>query len=171
MTVDPQKIESAAGSIRTLHATFAIRAAKPNEPFEAPATNGGACLLAKIPVEGKSCTTQEQCNIAVPGQPEEWYGYCLDANQLPATQGGTCWVKPSDDQYCLKRVGVGNHSTPVTDTSAVYDYVAEHSPNWRKPIDWVLLGCLNGAFTQPPPPCAAGIEPSIYRASKVRPVP
>ena len=170
MTVDPQRIVSQAGSIRTLHGEFSIRPARPNEPYMAPATNGGACLLAKIPVEGKSCTKQSDCNIDVPGQPQ-WTGYCLGADQLPTTQGGTCWIKPSDQQYCLKRVGPGDHSTPVTDTSVVYAYVAQTSPDWNKPIDWVLLGCLNGTFPPSGPPCGTGIGPKIDRASQVRPVP
>ena len=103
MTVDPQRIVSEAGSIRTLHGEYSIRPARPNEPYMEFATNGGACLLAKIPVEGKSCTKQSDCNVTVPGQPQ-WYGYCLGAHQLPTTQGGTCWIKPSE-QYCLKESG------------------------------------------------------------------
>jgi hypothetical protein len=170
MTIDPQKIVSEAGSIRTLHGVFSIRAAKPNEPALDPATVGGACLLAKIPVEGKSCSSQEECNIPVPGQPDGWYGYCLGRDQVPTTLGGTCWVKLSDEQNCLKGVGAGNYSTPTMDVSAAYTYVAQHSPNWHKPIDWVLMGCLNGQFTGAPP-CATGNGPHIYAASPTRPVP
>lgn len=170
MTVDPQKIVSAAGNLRTMHGEFTIRAARPNEPSVDPATIGGACLLAKIPVEGKSCNAAQDCNIAIAGQPTPWTGYCLGPDNLPTTQNGTCWVKPSDRQYCLKGVGPGDHATPVTDTSPVYDYVAQTSPQWRRPIDWVLVGCLNGAYTGKPP-CAGGSGPSINRASQVRPVP
>jgi hypothetical protein len=170
MTVDPQRIVSEAGSIRTLHGVFSIRAAKPNEPSLDPATVGGACLLAKIPVEGKSCNAQEQCSITVPGQPEAWFGYCLGPDQLPTTHGGTCWVKLSDEQNCLKGVGAGDYSTPAMDVSAAYAYVAQHSPSWHRPIDWVLLGCLNGPITNGPP-CATGNGPHIYGASHIRPVP
>src|SRR3954453_19742320 len=62
VTNDPQKIVSDPGNIRVLHGEFEIREAKPNETSIANATNGGACLLAKIPVEGKSCTTQSECD-------------------------------------------------------------------------------------------------------------
>ena len=167
MTIDAQKIVSDPGSIRTLHGEFVIRAARPNEPSVNPATLGGACLIAKIPVEGKSCNAQEECNVA--GKPE-WFGYCLGPDRLPTTQGGTCWVKLSDEKNCLKKVGEGDHSTPSMDMTAAYDYVAEKSPNWRKPIDWALLGCLNGV-SQGGPPCATGNGPHIYRTSQVRPVP
>jgi hypothetical protein len=170
MTVDPQKIVSQAGSIRTLHGEFSIRPAKPNERFLSPATIGGACLMAHVPVEGKSCTKAADCDIAFPTQ-AKWTGYCLGADNLPTTQGGTCWVKPVDAKYCLKRVGPGDYQTPVTDTSAVYDYVAQQSPQWNRPINWLLLGCLNGPITPPLAPCANGPGKLIDVASQVRPVP
>jgi hypothetical protein len=171
MTVDPLRIVSEPGNIRLLHATFSIRPARPNEPYMAPATVGGACLIAKVPVEGKSCAKASDCDITAPGQPK-WTGYCLGADNLPVTtQGGSCWIKLSDQKNCLKPVGPGDHATPAMDVSAAYDYVAQQSPGQRRPIDWLILGCLNGTFGAPPPPCATGNGPHIHRAGQVRPVP
>jgi len=170
MTVEPKKIVSDPGNLRKLHATFSIRPARPNEPYMAPASVGGACLIAKIPVEGKACAKATDCDITPSGQPK-WTGYCLGADQLPTTQGGTCWVKLSDSQNCLKPVPAGDHQTPAMDMSAAYAYVAETSPNWRRPIDWVIVGCLNGPFNAPPPPCATGNGPYMHRAGQIRPVP
>jgi hypothetical protein len=171
MTVEPGKIVSAPGNIRKLHATFTIRPARPNEPYMAPTSVGGACLIAKIPVEGKACAKATDCNITTGTPPETWTGYCLGADQLPTTQGGTCWVKLSDRLNCRKPAPPGNHSTPAMDMSAAYAYVAETSPDWNRPIDWVILGCLNGPFGAPPPPCATGNGPHVHRAGQIRPVP
>ena len=165
-TNDPQKIVSEPGNIRVLHGEFEIRDAKPNETYMASATLGGACVLAHIPVEGKSCTAASQCNINEAGV--SWTGYCLGADHLPTTQGGSCWVKLSDKDNCLKGVGKGQHSTPAMDVTPAYTYTAVHSPHWHQPIDWLLLGCLNGT---PPGGCAGGSGPKVATASQVRPVP
>ena len=115
---------------RVLRGAFEIRAPNPGEPSIASNGFGGACLVAQLPVQPKACHANQQCNI---GHGDSmWGGYCL---------GGTCWVKPSEN-YCLKGVGVGQHSTPAVDASDAYAYAAANHET--PPIKWRVLGCLNG---------------------------
>ena len=132
---------------RLLNGRFEIRAPMPGEQSIQSNGRGGACLLAQVPVEPKSCSVDAQCNIERGSGHAKWHGYCLH---------GSCWVKPSE-AYCLKGQGEGSHAFPTTavDTSEVYSYVARQMAGLR-PVPWKVVGCLNGVGPNEhaPPTCA-----------------
>lgn len=147
-----------SGAPRVLSGAFEIRPPNPGEPSISSTGIGGACLVAQLPVQAKSCTTNHQCDIVFGHNEPKWGGYCL---------GGQCWVKPSEN-YCLKGVGVGAHSTPPADASAVYSYAAANGPT--PAIKWRVIGCINGVpvsqNAKAPAPCPGGPGDVIHDAGQ-----
>jgi hypothetical protein len=173
LTVDVHDVLSAAAPAaspnatqRRLYGKFEIRPPHPGE--ESILSNGGpggACLLAQVPVQPKSCMQAEECDYSpTPGQPGAWHGYCLGANSAEQ-RPGTCWVNPIES--CLRGQGPGSYETPIVNASQLYAQLGQQAVKWR------LLGCLSG--THPPgtaPPCA---DPSTGKTllvlGKIREVP
>jgi hypothetical protein len=151
------------GAPRVLSGAFEIRPPNPGEPSVSSTGFGGACLVAQLPVQAKSCTTNHQCDIVFGHDEPKWGGYCL---------GGQCWVKPSED-YCLKGVGVGAHSTPAADASAVYAYAA--GKGTAPAIKWRVLGCINGVPVSKDSnalaPCPGGPGEAVHDAGQPTVVP
>ena len=158
LTVKALQVKSSAP--RVLTGDFEIRAPQPGEQSVDSSGLGGACLIAQVPITPKACHSDQQCKISIGTGKADWYGYCLS---------GTCWVKP-DDSYCLKHVGVGSYSTPAKDTNEVYAYVADQGE--RPPINWRVLGCLNGVGVNPNnrPGCAGPPADAIHDAGDPVPV-
>ena len=136
-------------SPHVLTGTFEIRAPQTGEASVQSDGRGGACLLAQVPTQAKSCTASRQCQIAQgPGEPK-WVGYCLS---------GKCWMRPSES-YCMKGVEAGPHTFPQVpvDADPVYRYVAAHDGG-AGPIFWQVVACVNGVGpnSKTPQPCAGG---------------
>jgi hypothetical protein len=159
LTVDALAVQS--GAPRMLGGAIEIRAPRPGEQSVESNGNGGACLLAQVPVRPKSCTVDKQCDIVFGQGKPKWGGYCLS---------GTCWIKPSES-YCLKRVGEGSHSIAPTDASEVYAYAATHGE--APPISWRVLGCLNGVGINEhtKPGCVGPPADAMHDAGDPTPVP
>jgi hypothetical protein len=161
LTVKALQVTSSAS--RVLSGAFEIRPPNPGEASISSNGVGGACLVAQLPVQAKSCTTSRQCDIVFGHGKPKWGGYCL---------GGQCWIKASEN-YCLKGVGIGPHSTPPADASAVYDYAAKKGES--PPIKWRVLGCVNGVpvskNAKAPAPCPGGPGQVIHDAGQPTAVP
>src|SRR5512147_1811336 len=87
LTVDAMEVITNASlggaPARLLNGRFEIRAPMPGEQSIQSNGRGGACLLAQVPVEPKSCRVDAQCNIEPGAGRAKWQGHCLQ---------GSCWV-------------------------------------------------------------------------------
>lgn len=138
LTVKALEVRSGDAGARDIVGRFEIRSARNNETYVADAAaKGGACLVAQVPVDPKSCSADSEC--AVPGQ--QFFPYCLQ---------GTCWVKPKAES-CLRGQGVGVHQTTPGDANEVYAYLASISET--RPVAWRVLGRLNGTPVEPQHSC------------------
>jgi hypothetical protein len=176
MTVEAQQVlklpppHSVNG--RTMFGRFEIRLAKKNEMSVAPATTGGACLLAQIAGKDLSCSSNQQCDMTVNGK--KWLGYCLrDQDSLSGDLATNhCWVRPGPaPALCQKDVGAGTHYTPSFDTTEAYQEARKHS---RMPVKWMVYGCLNGPYEAGKPEtkgCAGGPYPSMHDQGQIATVP
>ena len=144
------------GGPRNLSGRFEIREARQGETYvEGPAT-GGACLIAQVPIDPKTCTADAQCGI--PGKP--FLGYCL-RNQ--------CWVKPANDSCLRGQPPQANaYETPQKDTNEIYTYLA--SIGESRPVSWMVLGRLNGLPVQPEHSCTTS-QTYMYDCGNPRKVP
>ena len=142
------------GGGKLIGGDFAIRRARGNELRVPNATLGGACLVAQAEgVNDGRCTYDRQCDVTIGSGigATKWHGYCIGSGGDVPTK--RCWVKPPGNAYCVKQKTEGAYKIPAMDPSEVYRW----ANRGRRPVKWMVHGCLNGPVTRgSDPPCAGG---------------
>jgi len=144
MTNVPGAVTESPPGSRNLTGHYEIRLAGPGDAFIFSSGGGGACLVTQYPAVPKRCNRHSECALPSANMGANAGSYCLpdNAGTVPPGGAGTCWIKPSDD-FCLTRVGLGQHDIAPQDTTAL---AAAGMKKWR------VLSCLNG----PPHTCGTG---------------